>query len=79
VASAAEDLWADPKGEFLGAKRAEPVYKLLGKEGLPAEEMPAIGHPAMGTIGYHIRAGKHDITSYDWQQYLAFADKHFHR
>lgn len=79
VASATEDLWADPKGEFLGAKLAEPVYRLLGAEGLPAAEMPAPDQPSMGGLGYHNRTGKHDVTEYDWQQYLAFADKHFRR
>lgn len=77
VASAEEDQWADPKGEFLSAVHATPVYKLLGKEGLPVTEMPDIDQPVMGTVGYHIRQGGHDINSYDWQQYLNFADKHF--
>ena len=77
VASAAEDLWADPKGEFLSAKNAEPVYALFGKRGLGVTEMPAVDQPVGETIRYHIRTGKHDFTLYDWQQYLDFADKQF--
>ena len=76
VASASEDQWADPKGEFLGAKGAEKVYSFYGLEGLPINEMPEVNEPAMGTIGYHLRKGKHDLTKFDWTQYLNFADKH---
>lgn len=76
VASAVDDLWADPKGEFLSAKNAEPVYALFGKKGLGVIEMPAVDQPVGNTIHYHIRTGGHGMTAYDWQQYIKFADKH---
>jgi hypothetical protein len=77
VASASEDLWADPRGEFLACYHASPVYELLGKQGLKTTEMPKNDEPVHTTIGYHNRTGKHDVTDYDWEQYLKFADKHF--
>ena len=76
VASATEDLWADPRGEFLSLLHADPVYKLLGTDGLSTESMPAPDQPVQGIMGYHLRTGPHDITLYDWQQYLDFADRH---
>ncbi|MBC8136884.1 MAG: acetylxylan esterase, partial [Fibrella sp.] len=75
VASATEDLWADPRGEFLGAKAAESAYHLFGKEGLADAGFPAPNTPVGDVIRYHLRAGKHDVTVYDWEQYLDFADR----
>ena len=39
--------------------------------------MPSVNQPVGETIGYHIRTGKHDVTEYDWEQYLNFAGRHF--
>ena len=77
IASAQEDRWADPTGEFMAGLEANPVYKLLGQAGLPALAPPGANNPVAGTVGYHMRTGKHDVTSYDWKQYILFANRHF--
>jgi len=74
VASAEGDQWSDPKGEFLGAYNASRVYELLGKKGIGTDQMPGIGQPIQHDVAYHIRAGKHDVTAYDWEQYLRWAE-----
>lgn len=76
VGSAEEDRWADPLGEFLSAKNAEPVYALLGQPGLGVAAQPPVNTPVGGTLGYHIRTGAHALLAYDWEQYLNFADRH---
>jgi hypothetical protein len=77
ITAAQDDQWADPHGMFLAAVAAGPVYKLLGAEGLGTEQMPALNQPIMHAIGYHFREGKHAVTAYDWDQFLAFADLHW--
>ena len=77
IASATEDQWADPEGEWLSAMLASEVYALFGKDGLD-DTMPAPDTPERNNhVGYHLRTGVHNILAYDWQQYIAFANKHF--
>lgn len=75
VASAQEDLWADPRGEFLSARHTDPIYKLYNKKGIGTDAWPAIHNPVGETVRYHIRAGEHDVKRYDWEQFIDFADK----
>jgi hypothetical protein len=74
VASAAEDRWADPRGEFLSAWNTGPVYALFGYDALPTNEWPPVDTPVMGRVGYHVRTGGHDVLEYDWERYMDFAD-----
>lgn len=77
VHSAEQDLWADPRGEFLSVVHARPVFQLYGKEALGASpQMPAIDEPLDGDgAQYHIRNGKHNLTQIDWTSYWDFADR----
>jgi hypothetical protein len=79
ITSGTEDLWSDPKGEFLGGQGADPVYRLLGTDGMSAKEWPAPSHLVDSTIGYFLRPGGHDVTLEDWQAMIAFAEKHLQR
>ncbi|MBC8770383.1 acetylxylan esterase [Arenibacter sp. BSSL-BM3] len=74
VASAQEDEWADPKGEFLSSYYASSVYELYGKKGIGTMEMPKVNEPIQNTVAYHIRTGKHDVTDYDWENYIKWAN-----
>lgn len=75
VASATEDQWADPKGEFLSAYHAGPVYQLLGHCQTLGQNMPQPGEYVSGDVSYHYRVGVHDQIAFDWEHYLEVADK----
>jgi hypothetical protein len=70
------DNWSDPKGEFLAAVAAEPVYRLLGKQGLGTAEMPPAGQAILHDIGYYMHAGGHGVLPADWDVYLKFMEMH---
>lgn len=78
VASAEDDKWADPRGEFLSLEQASPAYELFGIPSLKGAAWPGVNQPvSKGRQGYHLRTGKHDINDYDWQQYLTFARRYW--
>lgn len=78
VASAEKDKWADLKGEFLAAQRAGAVYELFGKKGVGSKTMPEVGKPLhLGSVGYHVREGKHNLRSDDWGFFMDFADRNW--
>jgi len=80
VADADADFWADQRGEFLALATAGSVYALYGFEAFKPDEMPALETPIMrGPMAYHIRRGVHDLTLYNWERYMDFADRLWNR
>jgi hypothetical protein len=71
-----KDYWSDPKGEFLSAVAASPVYELLGKQGLGTDRMPAAGQPILHTLGYYMHSGGHGTVPSDWDVFLKFMQMH---
>lgn len=76
VASAAADLWADPRGELLASEAASPAWRLFGLSGLGVAATAPTSDVQEGHVGYHVRPGRHDITPRDMWHYLAFAERH---
>ena len=80
VTSASQDLWADPKGSYLSLIHAQPVYALYGKHSALTSEPPSINSPIVNSyLGYHNREGVHDLTAYDWNSFIRFANYHYFR
>jgi len=80
VTAAEDDKWADPKGMYLSVYHASAVYeRIYGITTLLEKHMPNINNPTDNNyVGFHIRNGEHNLTRYDWMQFLNFADRHFH-
>jgi hypothetical protein len=80
VASADEDLWADPRGEFLSLVESSPVFGLWGEPPIGRDAMPPLDRPLVaGRRAYHVRSGGHDLTPYDWDRFADFADRLWQR
>jgi len=70
------DGWSDPKGEFLAAVAVEPVFRLLGAQGLGTTVMPEPGTPILHTLGYFEHVGGHGTLPSDWDVFLKFMELH---
>jgi hypothetical protein len=71
------DNWSDPKGEFLAAVAAGPVYNLLGKKALDTEVWPEAGVPVLNDLGYFMHEGGHGSMPADFEIFIKFMKKHF--
>ena len=77
VASATEDAWSGPRGEYWSARLASPAWEVYGRKGLVTNGFPKPDTAQQkGSVSYHLRTGEHRITRVDWRRYLDFADRH---
>lgn len=77
VASATEDLWADPTSEYLSCVAASPAWEVNGMTGFIHPDKLPEGRDqfADGNVGYHLRPGTHYLSRHDWKRYVEFLKK----
>jgi hypothetical protein len=71
------DAWSDPKGEFLSAVSAKPVFELFGKHGPASDAFPPAGQIVGDTLSYYMHAGGHGMGPGDWGVFLDFLERQF--
>ena len=77
IASAIDDGWADPRGEYASAYHASAVYKLFGLNALASPDFPELSQPVIEShVGHHVRPGGHSVDAYDWRRFIEFAEYH---
>ena len=68
------DEWVDPKGMFMAAVAAGPVYRLLGKAGLGTDKFPSLETAVTdGDISFRQHRGGH-TPGPNWPYFLQFAE-----
>ena len=80
------DKWSDPKGEFLAAVAAGPVYRLLGQQdlgpGITSDKWPSAKQPTPPNLdhglNYYMHDGGHGMVPTDWAIYIDFLKQHLH-
>lgn len=77
ITGGTRDQWSDPRGEFLAAVAADPVYRLLGAKGLGTSAMPAPDEPLIsGELAFRNHEGGHTDAP-DWPVFLQFAQRYY--
>ncbi|MBO7721112.1 MAG: hypothetical protein J6T01_01755 [Kiritimatiellae bacterium] len=75
VGSATEDAWAGPRAEFAACLAANPAWHIFNLTGCDFSCFPEPNNLNLGgPIGYHLRAGKHGLTRFDWNRYMDYSD-----
>jgi hypothetical protein len=69
-----KDFWSDPKGEYLAAVAAAPVYRLAGKPVFEDRGFPPPGELRPGALSYYMHAGGHGTVPSDWERFIAFLE-----
>ena len=71
--------WFDPRGEFLAAKAAAPVWTFLGAGTFGADDLPKAYDETWlkPPFGYVTRTECHGLSPYDWKWAIDFAHRVF--
>ena len=72
-----EDKWSDPRGEFIAANAAGPVYARYGKTGLETSDYPAPDTAILDDMGFFLHKGGHTTLPIDLKMMSDFMDRHF--
>ncbi|MYA87177.1 MAG: hypothetical protein F4X97_01750 [Boseongicola sp. SB0662_bin_57] len=72
VASAEQDLWADPVGTYIALVAASDVWPESCSWPSVEEMWAGKRHALHASLGHHLRPGGHELLPYDWQRFLDF-------
>lgn len=80
LAGAQNDLWSDPLGSFAALQAASAFWDLDDTQNWVWPTMREVwdtcGSVCNGPLGFHLRAGTHDVLPQDWQNFLNFLKPH---
>lgn len=75
-ASAREDRWSDPKGEYLSMQLGSRIFtEIYGEKVSFPTEFESLKDPVLQPFaGYHIREDEHNLTLEDWNHFMDFVE-----